>query len=117
MICISDTFILDVFENLRKICLKTHHLDTAKILSIPGFACQTALKKTVVKLVIDIDMLSIVEKWIRGGICHVTDSYPKANNKYMKDHDRNKESYLKYWDINKLHCWAMLEKLPKNGFE
>ena len=62
MICISDTFILDVFENLRKICLKTHHLDTAKILSIPGFACQTALKKTVVKLVIDIDMLSIVEK-------------------------------------------------------
>ena len=35
----------------------------------------------------------------------------------MKDHDRNKESYLKYWDINKLHGSAMLEKLPKNGFE
>ena len=27
--------------------------------------------------------------------------YAKANNKYMKDYDKNKElSYLQYWDVN-----------------
>ena len=37
-------------------------------------------------------MLLMVEKRIRGGICHATHRYAKANNKYMKDHDKNKES-------------------------
>ena len=33
----------------------------------------------------------------------------KANNKYIKDYDKNKESlYLKYWNVNNLHGWAML---------
>ena len=30
--------------------------------------------------------------------------YAKANDKCVKDYDKNKESsYLKYWDINNLH--------------
>ena len=37
-------------------------------------------------------MLLMVEKGIRGGICHATNHYAKANNKYMKDYDKNKES-------------------------
>ena len=42
-------------------------------------------------------MLLIVEKGIRGVICHYFNRYVKANNKYMKDYDKNKESsYLKY---------------------
>ena len=64
------------------------------------------LKKTKVKLglVTDIDiMLSMVEKGIIGGICHAVHWHIKANNKYMKDYDKNKESlYLKYWDVNNL---------------
>ena len=49
----------------------------------------------------DIYMLLIVEKGIRWGICHAIHQYVKANNKYTKDYDKNKESlYLKYWDIN-----------------
>ena len=44
-------------------------------------------------------MLSIVGKGIRGGICHSVIWYTKANNKFMKDYDKNKESsYLRYWD-------------------
>ena len=36
-------------------------------------------------------MLLMVEKGIRGGICYSTYQYPKANSKYMKDYDKNKE--------------------------
>ena len=38
----------------------------------------------------------MVEKSIRGRICHGIHRYAKANNKYMKDYSKNKESsYLK----------------------
>ena len=41
----------------------------------------------------------------------------KANNKYIKDYDKNKEaSYLKYWDLNILHGWAMSQN-PLSGFK
>ena len=36
----------------------------------------------------------------------------------MKNYDKNKESsYLKYWDVNNLYGWAVLQKLPANKFE
>ena len=42
-------------------------------------------------------MLLMVEKWINGGICHAVNRYAKANSKYTKDYDKNKESsYIKY---------------------
>ena len=46
----------------------------------------SSFKKTEVKLELltDIDMLLMVEKGIRGGICHAIHQYGKANNKYMK---------------------------------
>ena len=37
-------------------------------------------------------MLLIVEKGFRGGICQSIYQYAKANNKYIKDSDKNKES-------------------------
>ena len=58
-------------------------------------------------------MLPVVEKGVRGGICHSIYRYAKANNKYMKDYDKNKElSYIQYWVVNNLDGWAMSQKLP-----
>ena len=63
-------------------------------------------------------MLLMVQKGIRGGICNTIYQYAKANNKYMKDYDKNKESsYLRYWDVNNLYGWAMSEKLTIKKFD
>ena len=41
-------------------------------------------------------MLSMIEKGIRGRICHAVHRYAKANNKYMKNYDKNKDSSYQY---------------------
>ena len=47
------------------------------------------------------DMLLMVEKGIGGGICQAIHTYAKANNKYMGDYDKNKESsFILYLDAN-----------------
>ena len=77
-------------------------------------------KKTDVKLELltDYDILLMVEEGIRGGICHSIHRYAKANNKYMNNYDKNKESlYIQYLDANNLYGWAMSQKLPVNGFK
>ena len=51
-------------------------------------------------------MLIMVKKGIRGGICHAIHRYGKADNKYINDYDKNKESsYLKYWNVSNLYGW------------
>ena len=87
----SDTLLLaDVFENFRDRCIDTYKLDPAHFLSAPGLAWQACLKKTGVKLELltDNDMLMMVEKGIRGGMCHAIYRYAKANNKYMKNYKK-----------------------------
>ena len=74
---------------------------------------QKVSKDFEVKNLIESDMLLMVEKGIRGGICYSIYRYVKANNKYVKDCDNNKESlYPQYWDVNNLYGWAMSQKLP-----
>ena len=60
----------------------------------------------------------MVEEGIRGGICHSIHRYAKANNKYMNNYDKNKESlYIQYLDASNLYGWAMSQKLPINAFK
>ena len=85
-LCQSDTLLLaDVFENFRKKCIEIYELDPTHFLSAPGLAWQTCLRKADVKLELltNVDMLLMVEKRIKGGICHAIHRYAKANNKYM----------------------------------
>ena len=36
----------------------------------------------------------------------------------MKYYDKNKESsYLKFWDVNSLHGWTMLQQVPVDDFK
>ena len=110
----------DVFENFRNMCIKVYELDPARFLSAPGLAWQACLKKTEVELEFstDVDMLLNVKKGIRGGICHAIYRYAKANNKYMKNYNKDKEeSFLQYLDDNNLYGWAMSQKLPVSGFK
>ena len=75
------------------------------------------LKKTGVKLELltDIDMLLLmVEERIRGEIW----GYAKANNTYMNNYDKSIiSSFLMYLDANNLYGWAIIQKLPVNGFK
>ena len=108
----SDTLSLaDVFGNFRNKCIEIYELDPAHFVSAPGLVWQACLKKARVRLELltDIDMLLIVEKGIRGGICNSIHRYAKANNKYMKNYDKDMESSdLEYLDANNLYGWAML---------
>ena len=83
-------------------------------------AWQACLWKTKVnlELLTDVDVLLMVEKGIRGGICHAMHRCAKANNKFMKNYDKNKESsYIQYVDANNLYGWVMSQKCPVDGFK
>ena len=70
----SDTLLLaDVFENFRNKCIEIYELNPAHFLSSPGSAWQACFKKT------GVHMLLMVEKGIRGAICHAIHRYAKAN--------------------------------------
>ena len=108
----------DVFVKFREKCIEKNGLDPSYFYSAPGLAWKACLKKTKIKLELltDIDMLLMVEKGIRGGMCQSTHRYAKANNKYMKNDKNIESSYLTYLDANNLYGWAMSQKLPVNGF-
>ena len=63
-------------------------------------------KKTGAKLELltDEKMLLTYEKGIRGGICNKVHRYAEANNKYIENYDKNKESSFRmYVDANNLY--------------
>ena len=117
----SDTSLhADVFENFRDKCIEIYKIDPAHLLSAPGLAWQACLKKTEVKLELltDNNMLIMVEKGIRGGMCQAVHRYAKANNKYMKNYNKDLKSlFLMYLDANNLYGWAMSQNLPVNDFK
>ena len=116
----SNTLLLsDVFENFRS-ALKYMNLTLSTFLSAPGLAWPACFKKTGVELELltNFDMLLMVEREIRDGICHTINRHAKANNRYMKNYDKNIILFnLMYLDANSLYGWGMSQKLPVNGFK
>ena len=63
-------------------------------------------KKTGVKLELltGENLFLTYKEGIRGGACYKVQSYAEANNKYMKNYDKNKESsFLMYVDANNFY--------------
>ena len=115
----SDTLQLaDVFEKFRNLCLKEYKLDSAYFVTTPGLAMEACLKMAGVKLELltDINMLSMFEKGIRGGLAQAIHRYATANNKYMPNYNKDLRSlFLMHLDANNLYGWAMSKKLPIGG--
>ena len=100
--------------------VQVFELDPACFLTTPWISTASSRKNESSKTrsITDIDMLLMVDKVIRGGVCHAIHRYAKTNKKYMKNYDQNIEStYLKYLDVNILYGWAMSQKLPVSGFK
>ena len=117
----TDVLLLaDAFENFKKMCYNIYELDPLKYACAPNLAFQACLNKTSVnlELLTDMNMLLMFENGIRGGICQAIAPYLKANNKYLKNYDKDiPSSFLKYLDANNLYGWAMCKKLPIGGFK
>ena len=117
----SDTIMLaEIFESFRNKCMKIYQLHPTHFPSAPGLSWQACLKKTKVKLELltDPNMLLMFEEGTRGGMCQAMHRYAAANNKYMKNYNKDIiSSYLEYLDANSLHGWAMCKKLPVGKFK
>ena len=95
-----------VFEKIINTCLNYYGLDPCYYVSSPGLSWDAFLKMTKVELelISDTDMLLFVEKGMRGGISCITKRHCKANNKYTKDYDSDKENiFILYLDANNLY--------------
>jgi hypothetical protein len=110
----------DVFEYHRELSLGVYGLDPAHFIGLPQMTWQAGLKFTGVKLeqLTDQDMYTFFERAKRGGVSVISHKHAKANNEYLPDYDRTKESsFLLQLDCNNLYGWAMCERLPTHGFK
>ena len=117
---IDTALLANMFENFRKVCLKEYKLEPCYFVSAPGLAWTAMLKLTNVKLELltDVDMLLMFEDGTRGGISQATHKYATANNKYMKNFNKELIStFLQYLDANNLYGWTMCKKLPIGEFK
>ena len=99
---IDTLFLADAFDIYTITCLKIYQFDSANFFSAPGLPWQKDQIKSRSFKWYQFVINGI--KCIRGGICHSIYQYAKANNKCMKDYDKNKElSDLQYRDVNNLY--------------
>lgn len=117
----SDVLLLaDVFESFRKTCKTNYKLDPSFYLTAPSLSFDAMLLKTDVKLELinDLEIIRMIQKGIRGGICLCSTRYSKANNKYLQTYDPAKsDNFLVYIDCNNLYGYAMCAYLPHSNFK
>ena len=116
----TDVILLaNVFESFRNVCMENYGLDPAHFYTAPGLTWKACLKKIGIRLELlqDLDMLLMFERGIRGGISQAVHRYASANNPYMEEYDKNRETnYIQYLDANNLYGWAMSQPLPTGEF-
>lgn len=117
----NDVLLLtDIFENFRKVCKINYELDPAFYLTAPSLSFDAMLLKTGVQLELlsDLEIIRLIQKGIRGGICLCSARHAQANNKYMTNFDTSiPESFLIYIDCNNLYGYSMCQWLPVSDFK
>lgn len=133
--CVLDVLLLQsVFDKFRDTCM--HHenygLDPSHYISAPSLSWNAMLMRNackaepiVIENITDQNMLMMVEKGIRGGLCQVMIPYSRANFQGMKspleidqaeeklEYDPTKKpSIIMAFDANNLYGWAMKQYLP-----
>lgn len=116
----TDVLLLsDIFENFRLICKLNYQLDPAFYLTAPSLSFDAMLLKTRVRLelISELEIIRLIQKGIRGGICMCATRYAHANNKYMENYDNGMpDSFLVYVDCNNLYGYSMCQSLPMADF-
>ena len=100
----------------RNNSLNEYQLNLVYFVSAPQYAWN-ALSKHInksISLNTDPQMYRIIKPNIRGGICHASVLYARANNKLMGSlYDPTKPiSYIVEVDANNLDGWAMSRRCP-----
>lgn len=118
----TDVLLLaDVFEKFRNISIVDYGLEPCNYVSLPSYAWDACLKMTEATpaLLSDLSMVELFEDGRRGGVSLIASSrHEVANNKYMSNFDKNKESsFIWYGDANNLYGGCMMQKLPYSDFQ
>jgi hypothetical protein len=125
----SDVLLLaDIWENFKYVCYRIYNLDASYYYTAPSLSwdaflkhqqneCRKENKNFEIELLTDIDMMTMVESGIRGGLSQISKRYAKANHKGMNTYDKNLyDAYILYLDANNLYGYAMSQYLPQSGF-
>jgi hypothetical protein len=108
-----DVLILaDAMTNYRRTVYNEFHIDPLNFISAPACAWKCALRKSNVELdyITDNDMLLMIERGIRGGMCGI------GSKSHAVVKDAGKESIV-YIDANNLYGYTMMQPLPVGGFK
>ena len=96
--------------------LNIYKVDATTYLIAPGLVLGAMLLQTKVKLdlITYVEMLSMIERQKRGGLCCVgSKRHVKRNNKYLQEDNSEQEfNYLMHWDASNLYGISMSDFLP-----
>lgn len=127
----SDVLLLaDIWENFKDVCMRIYDLDVSYYYTAPSLSWDAFLKHKQmecrekhnsdfeIELLTDIDMLTMVESGIRGGLSQISKRYAKANHADMESYDKSMDdSYILYLDANNLYGYSMSQYLPQSKFK
>jgi hypothetical protein len=132
-VALDVLLLASVFERFRATCLHPefgYGLDPAHFLTAPSLSWSAMLFRNYqqgirIENMTDFNMLLMVEKGIRGGMCQVSHPFANANFKGMNPFNDSTlpcfnpyepEQHILYLDANNLYGWAMSQPLPLGDY-
>ena len=73
-------------------CLEMYGVYSAHFVIIKPRAFKNI--KVKLDLLTNVDILIMIKKYIRSGICHAIHPYAKTNNKYIKYYDKTRNPHI-----------------------